>query len=150
MAKKHWNLLNANYYRARYFQPYAQQLRLLINAEYKSLSELNMALIASCMKALEICTPIVYSSALSIGGEKTAMLVEICKSMGADAYLSGPGGANYMELPLFEKAGIQVLWQDYKCPTYEQQFPAAGFVPDLSMLDALLNCGSETARIVKT
>src|ERR1700680_1277350 len=86
---KLWNLLKANYYRARYFQPYAQQLRMVINAEYKSLSDLNMMLIAWCMEVLEIRTPIIYSSELSLGSEKTAMLVEICKSVGADAYLSG-------------------------------------------------------------
>ena len=55
-----------------------------------------------------------------------------------------------MEMPLFEQAGIQVLWQDFQCPVYEQQFPEAGFVPNLSVIDALLNCGQDLASKLKS
>jgi hypothetical protein len=43
-----------------------------------------------------------------------------------------------------------VLWQDFHCPTYEQQFPVAGFVPDLSVIDAVLNCGRDVIPLVNT
>ena len=55
-------------------------------------------------------------------GRATALLVNICRAVGADAYLSGPGGARYLEMALFEQAGVPVLWQDFACPAYEQQF----------------------------
>lgn len=68
--------------------------------------------------------------------------------MDADAYLSGHGGARYMEMALFVQAELQVLWQDFDCTAYEQQFPEAGFVPNLFVIDALLNCGRDVIRMV--
>jgi hypothetical protein len=102
-----------------------------------------MDLTTWCMEAFDIRTPVVYSSQLGVDGRATSLLVNICRAVGADAYLSGPGGARYMEMALFEEAGLQVLWQDFDCPVYEQQFPETGFVPDLSVIDALLNCGPD-------
>ena len=148
--KKHWNALLANYSRARCFQAYADQLERLLHAEYRSLSHLDMDLTAWCMEALEIRTPVVYSSQLGLDGRATSLLVNICRAVGADAYLSGPGGAHYMEMALFEEAGLQVLWQNFDCPAYEQQFPEAGFVPNLSVIDALLNCGRDVVPLVNS
>jgi len=148
--KKHWNALVSNYSRARCFRQYTDGLQQVLLADHENLSRLNMALTEWSMEAMEIRTPVVYSSQLQVEGHATALLVDICRSVGADAYLSGPGGKNYMEMPLFEQAGIQVLWQDFKCPVYEQQFPDAGFIPNLSVVDALLNCGQDVAAMVKS
>jgi hypothetical protein len=148
--KKHWNALVCNYSRARCFRTYAKQLQTLLFADYRNLSHLNTELIAWCMEALEIRTPVSHSSELAVGGRATSMLVDICRAVGADAYLSGPGGVNYMEPRLFEEAGIRVLWQDFACPTYEQQFLNRGFVPNLSVIDAVLNCGRDAVHLVNS
>ena len=148
--RKHWNALLANYSRARCFRSYEEQLQNLIQAEHKNLSHLDMDLIMWCMEVLEIRTPVVYSSELGLDGRSTSLLVDICRTVDADAYLSGPGGARYMEMDLFEKAGIKVLWQNFESPTYEQQFSEAGFVPNLSVIDALLNCGREVIHMVRS
>jgi hypothetical protein len=147
---KHWKSLQANYSRARCFHAYEDQLQRLLGAEYRSLSHLDMDLITWCMEALEIRTPILYSSQLGVDGRATSLLVNICRAVGADSYLSGPGGARYMEMALFEEAGLQVLWQSFDCPTYEQQFPKAGFVPNLSVIDAILNCGRDVVPLVNS
>jgi hypothetical protein len=148
--KKHWNSLLVNYSRARCFRAYQNQLQPLLHAEYRSLSHLDMDLIAWCMEVLEISTPILYSSQLGVDGQATSLLVNICRAVGADAYISGPGGARYMEMALFEEAGLQVLWQNFDCPTYQQQFPKAGFVPNLSVIDAILNCGRDAVPLVNS
>jgi len=148
--KKHWNALVSNYSRARCFHNYSDQFQGLLNNDYANLSLLNMRLITWCMEALAITTPVVYSSQLEVCGSATSLLVSICQAVGADAYLSGPGGARYMEMNLFQEAGVQVLWQDYSCVAYEQQFPAAGFVPNLSVIDALFNCGRDLTSMVSS
>jgi hypothetical protein len=147
--KKHWNALVSNYSRAQYFRKYADALQPVLAADYSNLSDLNMKLASWCLDALDIYTPIFYSSQLPVSGQSTALLVDICRAVGGDVYFSGPGGANYMEMPLFDDAGIQVRWQDFKPPTYEQQFPDAGFIPNLSVVDALLNCGPDVTKMVK-
>ena len=42
----------------------------------------------------------------------TERLVEICKMHGADTYLSGASGRSYMDMKLFDDAGIKVIFQD--------------------------------------
>lgn len=42
----------------------------------------------------------------------TARLVALCLHYQATEYLSGPGGRNYLDLGMFAKAGIRVVWQE--------------------------------------
>ena len=54
------------------------------------------------------------------------------------------GGIDLMGKPahVFARAGIALLYQDYSHPVYPQQ-GAGEFVPGLSVIDALMNCGIE-------
>lgn len=54
----------------------------------------------------------------------TGRLVEICQVVGADQYVAGRGGQNYMELDQFEQAGIKVIWQDFDFNSVE--YPRRG------------------------
>jgi hypothetical protein len=38
--------------------------------------------------------------------------------------------------------------QAWECPTYRQQFPRAGFVPELSCIDLLFNEGPSSLQIL--
>jgi hypothetical protein len=49
-----------------------------------------------------------------------------------------------MQLEKFAQAGIEVVWQEFVHPVYPQQFGA--FVPYLSSLDVLFNCGIAASR----
>jgi len=49
---------------------------------------------------------------------------------------------------LFARRGVEVAWQDYVHPEYPQQFGA--FVPYLSAIDLLLNCGEESRTILES
>jgi hypothetical protein len=142
--QKHWNALRFNYSRAAYFDTYGPALENILNRDWNNLCELNVTLIRWVAEALGIETPIVYSSDLSVDGNKTGLLVEVCQALEADGYLSGPGGRRYMDLAAFEAAGIEVLWQQFIPPVYKQLFPGVGFIPNLSVVDALFNCGPET------
>jgi hypothetical protein len=46
-------------------------------------------------------------------GHKSELVLELCRNVGATQYLSGPQGRDYLDLPRFEKAGIEVLYHDY-------------------------------------
>jgi WbqC-like protein family len=147
--RKHWNTLVSNYSRAPYFDKYAPGLEKLLAKQWTNLCELDMALIKWVMDALGINTPIVYSSALDVGGNKTELLINICQALGADAYLSGSGGKRYMDLTAFEAAGIDVIWQEFSFPSYVQVFPDLGFVSELSVIDTLFCCGPETSNFLE-
>lgn len=147
--RKHWNMLMSNYSRAPYFDMYGPELQQLLAREWSNLCELNITLIRWVMDALDINKPILYSSALEVGGSKTDLNINICKAVGADVYLSGPGGRNYMDLTAFEAAGINTIWQEFSSPSYAQVFPEVGFLPDLSIVDALFCCGPETGKFLE-
>jgi WbqC-like protein family len=148
-ARKHWNTLVTNYARTPYFDRYADSLQELLSMEWSYLCELDMALIQWVMEILEINTPIVYLSTLGVEGNKSQLLVDACKAVGADHYLSGSGGKQYMDLLMFEAAGIDVFWQQFNAPTYVQMYPELSFIANLSILDTLFCCGPETRKFLE-
>jgi hypothetical protein len=147
-GRKHWNALQSNYGRAPHFTWAADALRPVFERAWTHLCPLNTELTARVCELLGITTPRVFSSELSAEGEASERLASLCKAIGADAYLSGPGGRQYMDLQVFERAKIQVLWQEFVPPTYPQTFPDAGFVENLSVVDALFDCGEQARAFV--
>jgi hypothetical protein len=74
--------------------------------------------------------------------------MELCRRLGADTYLAGQGGRGYMHPERFRSAGLEVVFQDYEHPSYPQLF--GEFVPRLSTLDLLFNCGPDSLDIIRS
>lgn len=145
--RKHWAALESNYRPAPFFKELAPGLKaVLVDGGHTRLADLDVDLLKWAMTALGIERPIRFSSQLGIEGTQTERLINVCKAAGATVYLSGQGGRQYMELPLFEAAGIEVRFQEFAAPTYPQQFMQHGFMPNLAVVDALFNCGGEGTR----
>lgn len=73
-------------------------------------------------------------------GEANKWIVALCKYAGADEYYhGGTSHAAYMDIREFEKAGIKTALQDWHCPTYRQQYTKVGFLPNLSVIDLVMN-----------
>ena len=77
----------------------------------------------------------------------TYNIVQYCRELGADTYLSGASGRDYLDVEALEQAGINILFQDYHHGEYPQMFPKCGFLPRLSALDLFMNLGQgETVK----
>jgi len=139
--RKHLQALITNYRRAPYFDEYIDFFSAIYLTQWESLAELNLAFIEGFRKLLgfEDLTVLVASD-LDLSDDPTLRLIDICRSAGADTYLSGRDGANYMDLEKFRRSGIQVVFQEFVHPSYPQQFGC--FQPHLSVVDLLFNCGS--------
>ena len=78
------------------------------------------------------------------------MLLNICKMLGADRYVSSIGAKEYMEedgaQELFKDEEIVIEFLEYAHPVYPQLFRE--FVPQLSFVDCLFNCGPNSSKIV--
>ena len=148
-ARKNWNALVTSYKRAPFFEQYAAGLEAIYARNEESLCNVNMLTTEWAMQALEIRTPIRYASELNAEGAQTELLVKLCRAVDATMYLSGPGGRRYMDLDLFKQAGIAVEFQEFQSPSYEQVFPQAGFVPDLSIVDAIFCCGPRAGELIR-
>lgn len=107
----------------RYVNPYNDWEKIKLNLPDKahvlsqfdglisdSLLLTNVAIIKHCLKLLGIDTAVVHDQATTLTG--TDRLVDICRYYGADVYLSGPSGKNYMDTALFDRAGIAVRYSD--------------------------------------
>jgi len=147
-GQKHWNALKTNYSKAEYFSPYAAELEALLTSSWNKLCPLNMALTEWAFKHLALTPKIVYSSELEVGGESTDRLVNLCKAVGGDCYLSGPGGRRYLREEAFPQAGLTLEYQQFEHPTYPQMFPKSDFVPYMSIVDALFCCGPKARHLI--
>jgi hypothetical protein len=114
-----------------------------LERRWEYLAVLDVALTEWVLDTLGLSTKVVLASELGVSGARSDLLVGICRAVGASAYLSGPGGRQYMDLASFENAGVEVRWQDFRSPTYEQLFPKVGHIPDLSIVDVLFNTGTD-------
>lgn len=147
-CRKHWGTIQTNYSRAPYFEAYAADLQAILSQDWQHLWQLNMALIRWAMEMLGLHMPMVLLSQLPVQGQKSDRLIEACKAVGANTYLSGPGGRQYMDMSLFEQAGVEVIWQEFTPPTYPQLFPQVEFIPNLSILDVLFCCGDDARQFL--
>ena len=143
----HFKTIRQNYSGSAFWDVNKKEIEKFYSVKWTKLIDVNMESIIFLNKKLGINPDFRMSSELGAEGKSTERLVNICKKLGADTYLAGAGGKEYMDLPLFDKAGIKVVFQEYAHPRYAQ--PEGGFVPNLSALDILLNHGANAAGIFK-
>lgn len=109
------------------------------------LADLNISIIGAAKRLLDIDTPCLRSSKLQCGGKRSDRLLQICRRLGADQYLSTPGSADYLAADgVFAAAGVPVEFMDWKPQPYGQGHPE--FVPYMCFLDAVANVGWKGAR----
>jgi len=129
---------------------YLDALIALLERDWERLTDLNIALIEFCRGALGITTPMVRSSGLDIPGMKSEMVLNLCKKVGADVYLSGTGGCkDYLDTEMMAREGVRVAWQEFSHPNYKQFPRGAGFVERLSAIDLLFNCGESSRTMLQ-
>ncbi|MBD0370365.1 MAG: WbqC family protein [Pyrinomonadaceae bacterium] len=137
--------LKTNYNHAPFFESVFTGLEELINNPTDSLADYNTAAITSLAAALRIdSSKLVLGSSLQAEGSATDLLISMIKAVGGTAYLAGGGASGYQEDEKFAAAGIQLIRQDFQHPSYAQT-NSREFVPGLSIIDALMNCGFEHA-----
>ncbi|MEP6861238.1 MAG: WbqC family protein [Deltaproteobacteria bacterium] len=151
-AKQHWQrriwlTLEQAYRRAPYFAAYRAELEDVFSRWWTSLLALDLHMLDLARRWFGITTPIVRSSTLGLEGAKTDRLIDLCRKVGARAYLSGGGGSTtYLDPERIGRAGIGLIWQQFTHPTYPQVAP--GFVPRLGFIDLLCNAGGASRDLL--
>lgn len=143
---KNWNVkliktMEVNYGRSPYFGTAFPLVGGLLEDPGENISDLNMKIIRALCEFLEIrTTHFIPASSLKASGSATDLLISIIKQTGAHAYLCGGGAAEYQEDEKFKENGINLIYQNFNHPIYPQ-FHSKEFVPGLSMIDLIMNCG---------
>jgi len=145
--KKHFGTLLMNYANAPFFHYYREELKQIYSNEWERLVDFNVVLLEFVMKKLKINRKIYSASQLNVKGGKTELLVSIVKELDGNVYLSGAGARNYLDESVFKKEKIEILYYQYGSFIYPQLW--GKFIPNLSILDLLFNCGGEARNMIE-
>jgi len=146
-SEAHFKEVHDNYKNASYYHEYKNAIQEIYEQPYDHLIDLNMKLIDFFIRSFDIDTEIVYSSEFGFSSISTEKIVNLVSEVGWDAYLSGSMGKNYLDFGQFDDHDIQVLFQEFEPPVYQQQY--AGFIPNMSAMDILLNKGQKVDEHAK-
>jgi len=144
---KHLQALRTNYLKTGYFGDHRPFFEEIFARDWIRLVDLNVCIIDYLRDTLGISTQIRMASKMALSEEPNQRLIDICREVGADMYLAGAGGRDYMDLSAFERAGLRVEFQEYIHPVYPQLF--GDFQPNMSVVDLLFNCGPESLEIIR-
>lgn len=149
--RKHLMSLKTSYGHARFFGLHIPFFEKSYGRRWEKLSDLNFHIIEYILKELAVSKKIHFESDLGVSSTKTDRIIDICRKLGADTYLSGAGGREYLEGDKFRESGIRLIYQDFEHPVYAQQFmkDKDDFIPYLSIVDLLFNEGPRSREILK-
>jgi hypothetical protein len=148
--RKHWNSLQTWYGQAAFFRDHSEFFAQTYKGSWEKLLDLNIHIINYILSEFKIKTRTYRESELDIRGTRTDRIIEICKKLKADTYLSGSGGKNYLEENKFIDAGIKLQYQQFNHPVYEQcNAGLNNFMPFMSIVDMLFNQGKASLGILR-
>jgi len=146
--KKHINMIKENYKNSKFINEGIEIINDLYKLNTNYLFEFNFNIINKLFEIFKINVDIKLLSQLDLNGEKSELLVKILKKIKSNLYLSGEGAKNFIDLDLFKYNNIEVIFNNFNHPIYEQIH--GNFVKNLSILDIILNCGiTETEKLIK-
>lgn len=145
--RKNLNTLLQNYRKAPFFDLYAPFFNDFYQRDWALLSELNETCIRYLLEQLGINITLIRSSTLGIEGNKSDLILDICKKTGASLYLSGISGKEYLQESSFREAGIEIQYQEFHHPIYSQLHEP--FIPCMSVVDLLFNHGGKSLEIIQ-
>jgi hypothetical protein len=137
--------LEISYGRAPFFSEVFPRLEALVNNPAVGVADYNVSALRSLAEAVRLDPGrFVLASALDVTGQASDRLVAIVRAVGGAAYLYGRGARDYQENEKFGAAGIELVEQGFQHPRYGQCNTPA-FIPGLSIIDAMMNCGCDGA-----
>ena len=148
--KKHRRTIEQSYRAAPHWERYGPALLAFFDQPRERLADVAIDSTTLLFDAFGVATPCCRSSQFGgVSGAKTEMIAGLCKEVGATTFLSGDGARAYLDAELLAASGVEVEWQSFQHPSYQQLHPASGFVPRLAALDLLLNVGPESLALLR-
>lgn len=145
--RKHCLTLLHAYANAPYFEEHFPFFKEIYSKEWNGLIDLNLTTLNYIKKTLRLETQFKLASALGVEGKGTQLLLRICEKSGAKAYLVSQTARKYMDQSQFEDRGVKLLFQKFEPPVYPQLW--GEFIPNLSVIDLIFNCGDKTYKILR-
>jgi hypothetical protein len=145
--KKHLLSLEHAYKHAPYWEEHRGFFRDICERRWQRLLELNLAILDFLRHHLGIGRPFSLSSTFAVGSKGSERLVDLCRAVGANAYLTVLSSRKYLDEALFHRQGIRLVYYTYEPPVYPQLW--GEFRANLSAIDLLLTCGAKSPHLIK-
>ena len=150
--RKSMKTIELSYKKAPYFEMYREGFSRVFLEPYERLTDLNIALVKYISGVIGLKASFALSSGISESSGLTGddKILAILRALGATTYISGKGAGStrYIDEERFRKENIAIEWQQYSSPQYSQLW--GEFIPDLSVIDLLFNCGPDSQEILKS
>ncbi|MEM9134595.1 MAG: WbqC family protein [Actinomycetota bacterium] len=144
--EKSIRMLENLYGKSPHFDDNIERITAIINGDHKTLTDLDVASWQPALQDLAPHAEFVMATDLDVDGAGSELLLNICETLDADAYLSGEFGRTYLDVDAFNERGIGVEYHQYTYPEYPQRY--GPFEPYLSYLDMLFNVGLDRERVL--
>jgi len=147
--KKHWKTIQQVYAKSTFWNEYAADFYEIYSTDWNLLVDLNIKIIQCIIKTFGMNIKIIRSSSLDLPGKKVDYLINVCKYLNVDTYISPQGASTYIEKNnIFLDEGIKLVYHNYQHPVYNQRFK--DFIPYMSSIDLLFNEGKNSMNIIRT
>lgn len=145
---KHLKTIYFSYLKSNYFDEIYTDIENLYKNDEDNLSKFIYKFIQYGLKIFQINTKIFFQSELIKHGltqdkKKSELLLEITKFLNCECFLFGSNAKKYFfeeHEKIFIDQKINFLFQNFIHPIYPQ-YNSNKFLPNLSFLDLLFNCG---------
>lgn len=147
IIEKMLKTLKFAYGKAKYFDTVYPVIEELLKraTTSKSLADFNyMCILDFCHRFGIGDKKFFRSSNLDLQNKRDARIIEMCKLLNADVYVSGEGAKDYHIEEDYRKNGIDLVYSDYKPVIYEQVGNRQ--IINMSVIDYVMNCGFELPR----
>ena len=145
---KHKRTILTNYSRAMYFEEHRNFIESVYDKKYELLIDIDIEIIKYIMRKLKIKTKTIFSSELQVFGKGSDKVLNICKAVGCDTYISGTTWArDNLRIEDFTKNKITILFENFQHPVYKQCYEP--FIPNMAAIDLLFNEGKKSHEILK-
>ena len=147
-TKKHWKSIESSMAKAPFFEVFREDWLSWYQAanELEHIHDVNLLFLKGIRGQLGIKSEFLLDSDISYSGQTpTGKLVSICDSLGADTYITGPAGLNYLDKESFSERDIQIEVMQYGYyKAYKQNH--GEFTHNVSVLDLLANVGAQSSQ----
>lgn len=146
--RKNLSVLQSYYQKAPFYHEIMTLLEQYFANDFQMLCQCTIASICLIKDILQIPTKLVLQSKLAYDREqkRSDLILELCLSVNANIYVAGRGASvDYLNREKFAEANIKIVFQDFQHPVYPQ-CNSKKFIPGISILDILFNCGIEETR----
>ncbi|MCC7016153.1 MAG: WbqC family protein [Rhodospirillales bacterium] len=140
-------LIAENYREAAHFGAVFPRIRALFERPWERLIEINLAFLDLAYEMLDLRPRVRFASEFGVATARSRRLLDLVMAAGGNRYLAGTGSLDYLDFDLFRAGGVDVEVRTFAHPVYPQLH--GDFVPGLSCLDLFLNCGPDSAKVLR-